>query len=82
MRLQVSRWGHSLAVRLPVECVRAAGLKEGDNVEASITPNGDINLTPEHRFDKEAFLARIATLHSSMSMTAPVVEAMRKEDRY
>ena len=32
MRLLISKWGNSLAVRLPVECTRAAGLKEGDSV--------------------------------------------------
>ena len=40
MRLQVAKWGNSLAVRLPVECIRAAGLKEGDEVEAEMTPIG------------------------------------------
>lgn len=82
MKLQVSRWGNSLAVRLPVECTRATGLKEGDSVEASITPAGAINLAPERAFDKAAFLTRIAKLHASMPMTAPVVETMRQEARY
>jgi antitoxin MazE len=71
-----------LAVRLPVECTRVTGLKEGDSVEASITPAGEITLTPERAFDKAAFLKRIAKLHASMPMTVPVVEAMRQEARY
>jgi antitoxin MazE len=82
MRLHVSRWGNSLAVRLPVECTRAAGLKEGDSVEASIAPSGKITLAPERAFDKGAFLTRIARLHASMPMTEPVVETMRQEARY
>lgn len=82
MRLQVSKWGNSLAVRLPVECTRAAGLKEGDSVEASITPAGAITLAPEKTFDKATFLTRIAKLHASIPMTAPVVETMRQEERY
>jgi antitoxin MazE len=82
MRLQVSKWGNSLAVRLPVECTRAAGLKEGDSVEASITPAGAITLVPEKTFDKATFLTRIAKLHASMPMAAPVVETMRQEARY
>jgi len=82
MKLQISRWGNSLAVRLPVECTRAAGLKEGDSVEASITAAGEITLAPERAFDKDAFLKRIDKLHASMPMTAPVVETMRQEARY
>ena len=46
MRLQLAKWGNSLAVRLPVECTRAAGLREGDTVEAEVTPVGEIKLTP------------------------------------
>ncbi len=82
MKLQIAKWGNSLAVRLPVECTRAAGLKEGDSVEASITTAGEITLAPERAFDKGAFLTRIAKLHASMPMTEPVVETMRQEARY
>lgn len=82
MRLQVAKWGNSLAVRLPVECTRAAGLKEGDCVEASISTTGAIILASEKLFDKSAFLIRIAKLHAAIPMTAPVVEAMRNEARY
>lgn len=36
--MQVSKWGNSLAVRLPKALVEKLGLKEGDDVE--ITGNG------------------------------------------
>lgn len=82
MKLQISRWGNSLAVRLPTECIRATGLKEGDSVEASITTAGEITLVPERAFDKGAFLKRIAKLHASIPMSLPVVETLRQEARY
>jgi antitoxin MazE len=31
--MQVSRWGNSLAVRLPARLVQELGLKEGDEIE-------------------------------------------------
>jgi antitoxin MazE len=31
--MQVSRWGNSLAIRLPASVVEALGLKEGDSIE-------------------------------------------------
>ena len=34
--MQVSRWGNSLAVRLPAAVVEALGLKEGDQVEIQV----------------------------------------------
>jgi len=82
VRLQLAKWGNSLAVRLPVECTRAAGLREGDTVEAEVTPVGEIKLTPAPPFDKGAFMERLRKLHAKMPMTTTTVEMMRQEDRY
>lgn len=35
--MQVSRWGNSLAVRLPVAVVEALDLKEGEEIELHVT---------------------------------------------
>lgn len=82
MRLSLAKWGNSLAVRLPVECTRAAGLHEGDAVEAEVTALGEIKLTPAQLFDKTAFLKRLRKRRASLPMTAATVEAMRQEERY
>jgi antitoxin MazE len=34
--MQVSKWGNSLAVRLPSQVVEALGLKEGDHIEITV----------------------------------------------
>ena len=34
--MQVSKWGNSLAVRLPTAVVEALGLKDGDQVELQV----------------------------------------------
>ena len=34
--MRVSKWGNSLAVRLPIEVVRALGLEDGDEVELHV----------------------------------------------
>lgn len=82
MRLQLAKWGNSLAVRLPVECTRAAGLREGDMVEAEVSAVGEIKLMPARTFDKKAFLEDLRKLREKMPMTEPVVEQMRREARY
>ena len=76
MRLQLAKWGNSLAVRLPVECTRAAGLREGDTVEAEVTPIGEIKLTPAQPFDKAAFIKRLRKLRATMPMTTTTVQMM------
>lgn len=35
--MQVSKWGNSLAVRLPATVVEALDLKEGDDIEITIS---------------------------------------------
>jgi len=34
--MQISKWGNSLAVRLPAAVVEALKLKEGDNIEIEV----------------------------------------------
>jgi antitoxin MazE len=82
MELQVAKWGNSLAVRLPAECARAAGLREGDGVEIQVTAAGQITLTPAKPFDKTAFLARTRKRRAAMPMTEATVERLRDEARY
>jgi antitoxin MazE len=45
MRAQISRWGNSLAVRLPRQLADSAGLGEGTAVELDII-DGTVRLTP------------------------------------
>jgi antitoxin MazE len=38
--MQVSKWGNSLAVRLPATVIEALGLKEGDDIEIHVAGRG------------------------------------------
>jgi antitoxin MazE len=82
MKLQVAKWGYSLAVRLSAECARAAGLGEGDSVEAKVTPAGTSTLTPAKPFDKAVFLTRIRKRRAAIPPTEATVERMRRQARY
>jgi antitoxin MazE len=42
--MQVSKWGNSLAVRLPKALVDALGLKEGDELNVVAARNGAIEV--------------------------------------
>jgi len=55
--MQVSKWGSSLAVRLPASIIEALGLKEGDDIEIQVagTNRFEISRSP----DKQALLARL-----------------------
>ena len=49
--MQISKWGNSLAVRLPSAVVEALDLKEGDDIEISVTGSRalEINKAPGNR---------------------------------
>ncbi len=40
--MQVSKWGNSLAVRLPASVVKALELKEGDDIEIHVAGSRDL----------------------------------------
>lgn len=55
--MQVSKWGNSLAIRLPAAVVEALELQEGDDIQVEVADSRVFRLrkTP----DTQAFLARI-----------------------
>ena len=55
--MQVSKWGNSLAIRLPSVVVEALELKPGDEIE--ITAKGAREFTVERTPDHEAWLERL-----------------------
>jgi antitoxin MazE len=60
--MRVSKWGNSLAVRLPKALVDELGLKEGDELNVVATKNGAIEVeTREAR--RKAALERLASLN-------------------
>ena len=62
--MQVSRWGNSLAVRLPASVVEALELKEGDDIEihAAGARAFVISRTP----DRQALLERLRTFRGRL----------------
>jgi antitoxin MazE len=58
--MQVSKWGNSLAVRLPKALVDALGLKEGDELNVVAASSGTIEVETREEQRRRA-LARMAT---------------------
>jgi antitoxin MazE len=47
--MQVSKWGDSLAIRLPAVVVEALNLKEGDDVEIRVADARTFDVAPDRR---------------------------------
>jgi antitoxin MazE len=58
--MQVSKWGNSLAIRLPKAVVDALKLKEGDDVEVVVAGTRRFEVVRDER--REAALARLRAL--------------------
>ena len=57
--MQVSKWGNSLAVRLPAIVVEALELKDGDDIEIRIAAPRSFEVT--RKPGKDELLARLRT---------------------
>jgi antitoxin MazE len=55
--MQVSKWGNSLAIRLPAVVVDALKLKEGDDIEVTIEDARQLRVA--RKPDRDTLLARM-----------------------
>ncbi|GAB1383992.1 AbrB/MazE/SpoVT family DNA-binding domain-containing protein [Burkholderiales bacterium] len=62
--MQVSRWGNSLAVRLPAGVVQALDLKEGEEIELHLI--GERSLEVARKPAPEQLLARLRQLRGRL----------------
>ena len=63
--MQVSKWGNSLAVRLPKALVDELGLKEGDELDVVAAKNGTLEVETKEN-QRKAALERLASLNWSL----------------
>lgn len=45
----VAKWGNSLAIRLPKSVQKECQIREGDEVDISVTPTGNVIIKPVGR---------------------------------
>lgn len=82
MELLVSKWGNSLAVRLPADSAKQLGVGEGDTLIGEIAPDGRLILRAEARAIGKAEVRRMREFLARQTVTTPVVSAMRRSARY
>ena len=81
MNIQISKWGNSLALRIPAEVVKQIHLKEGDKVEATLSMNGTLIIKPQ-KLDRKTLAKMARELRDSMRMGKSVMDEVRSEARY
>jgi antitoxin MazE len=49
MKTQISKWGNSLAVRIPKAAAEAANLQAGDSLDLAVEASGAVTMRKEKR---------------------------------
>ena len=62
--MQVSKWGNSLAIRLPASVVEALALKEGDEVEVHVVGERAFDIARDR--SRERALKRIRAFRKAL----------------
>ncbi len=81
VEITVSRWGDSLAVRLPAESARLIGVAEGDVLVARVSSDGRLVFAPKGRVVGKAEVRRLRQFLGRQKETPPVVAGMRRGAR-
>ena len=81
MNLQVSKWGNSLAMRLPAEVVRRFGLREGDSLDAQLTVDGAVTIRPAG-WSRCAFAAELGPARAALPVGSSVITELRQLARF
>lgn len=82
IQLTVSKWGNSLAVRLPADSADRIGVGEGDTLIAEVSSDGRLILAPEGRILGKVEARRLRQFIGRQKETAPVVAEMRRRARF
>ena len=81
MNIQISKWGNSLAMRIPASLIKQIHLKEGDKVEATLSLDGSLIIKPK-KLDRKTLAKMAKVLRSSMKMGKSVMDEVRSEGPY
>lgn len=81
MNIQISKWGNSLALRIPATLIKQIQLKDGDKVEATLSKDGSLIIRPQ-KLDRKAIAAELKAFRDTLKMGKSVMDELRSEARY
>lgn len=81
MNIQISKWGNSLALRIPAAFIKEINLKEGDKVEATLSKDGSLIIKPK-KLDRKEIAAKLRAFRATLKMGKSVMDEVRSGARY
>ena len=77
MNLQITKWGNSLALRLPSAVVRQLGLRAGDTVRGQVLADAVLAIRPAG-WSRAAFAAELDQARAELPMESSVIGELRQ----
>ncbi len=68
-------------MRLPADCLRQAGLQEGDQIEMVVGEDHRLNLKPLRQLERSALAADLRRLQATMPLTSAMMEQCLAAER-
>ena len=81
MNIQISKWGNSLALRIPASFIKEIKLKDGDKVEATLSKDGSLIIRPQ-KLERKEIAAQLRAFRATLKMGKSVMEEVRSKVRY
>jgi antitoxin MazE len=81
MNIQISKWGNSLALRIPAAFIKEIKLKDGDKVEAILSKDGSLIIRPQ-KLERKEIAAQLRAFRATLKMGKSVMDGVRSKARY
>ncbi|BDT75542.1 AbrB/MazE/SpoVT family DNA-binding domain-containing protein [Polynucleobacter sp. KF022] len=81
MKIKISKWGNSIALRIPTAFIKDMRLKCSDRVEATLSSDGALIIRAQ-KLDRKTLSKMARELRASMKMGTSVIDQIRSGARY
>lgn len=81
MKIKISKWGNSLALRIPTAIAKEIKMKDGDSVEVSLSKDGSIIIRPQ-KLSRKEISEKLRAFRATLKMGKSVMDEVRSGARY
>ncbi|BDT79297.1 MULTISPECIES: AbrB/MazE/SpoVT family DNA-binding domain-containing protein [Polynucleobacter] len=81
MKIKISKWGNSMALRIPTAFVKEIKLKDGDSVEITLSKDGSLIIRPQ-KLSRKEIMEKLRAFRATLKMGTSVMDEVRSGARY
>ncbi|BDT77424.1 hypothetical protein PKF023_12270 [Polynucleobacter yangtzensis] len=81
MKIKISKWGNSMALRIPTAFVKEIKLKDGDSVEITLSKDGSLIIRPQ-KLSRKEIMEKLRAFRATLKMGTSVMDEVRSGAHY